>query len=149
MPGDAEKISRTRAMFLEYQDEIGVNLCFQSFDEEMATLPGAYGPPMGCLMLVFSDGELAACGGLRPLEEGICELKRIYVRPAFRRLGIAVRLSMKLMTFGIEQSYSVCRLDTLRRLAGAVEMYAGLGFKVIEAYNYNPEPDIVYMERRL
>ena len=149
IPDDAVGIAAAREMFEEYQRELGIDLCFQGFQDELETLPGHYGPPSGCLYLVHFNSELAACGALRQLEPGVCELKRIYVRPAFRRMGIALKLSMSLMTFGIENGFKVCRLDTLRRLEGAVEMYAAMGFKEIEPYNHNPELDIVYMERAL
>lgn len=141
-----EDLELTREMFLEYQQELGIDLCFQSFDEELASLPGRYGPPNGCLLLIYSEDELAACGALRPLEEGVCELKRIYVRPAFRRKGIAKQISEKLIDFGRQRGYRLCRLDTLKRLIGAAEMYEGLGFTQTHPYNFNPEPDIVYME---
>lgn len=141
-----EDLDLAREMFLEYQRELGIDLCFQSFEEELATLPGRYGPPAGCLVLVYWDGDLAACGALRPLQTGICELKRIYVRPDFRRKGIAKQISERLIEFGRQQGYKICRLDTLKRLVGAVEMYEGLGFAETHPYNFNPEPDIVYME---
>lgn len=148
IPGDEQGIRSAREMFLEYQQELGVDLCFQSFDEELATLPGKYGPPLGLLLLGRSaDDRLAACGALRPLEERVCELKRIYVRPEFRRQGIARDLSLRLIQFGIDRGFRHCRLDTLRRLAGAIQMYEGLGFYEIAPYNFNPEPDIVYMEK--
>lgn len=149
LPGDDEAISLAREMFLEYQKELGVDLCFQAFEAELAGLPGAYGPPLGALYLVSREGRLAACGGVRSLGKGICELKRLYVRPDFRRQGIARQISERLMDDGRAAGHTVCRLDTLARLAPALEMYRALGFEEIPAYNYNPEPDIVYLERRL
>ncbi len=145
----AADIELVREMFLEYQKELGVDLCFQSFEEELAGLPGRYAPSSGCLLLVYVDDSLAACGALRPLEEGVCELKRIYVRPALRRQGIARQISERLISFGEAFGYAVCRLDTMKRLTGAVEMYELLVFQETAAYNFNPEPDIVYMERSL
>jgi GNAT superfamily N-acetyltransferase len=149
LAGDAEGIAAVREMFEEYQRELGVDLCFQSFQEELETLPGKYGPPSGVLYLGFQDGELAACGALRPLEAGVSEVKRVYVRPAFRRMGIARALSERLVADAVTLGYEVVKLDTLERLTGALAMYRSLGFTEIPAYNFNPEPDIVYMQKRL
>ncbi len=148
-PEDRERIETVRELFAEYQQELGIDLCFQGFPEELAGLPGKYSPPSGCLILV-SDGESAvACGALRDIGDGICELKRIYVRPAARRRGLARTISERLIAYGREAGYRAARLDTLRRLAGAIELYEQLGFRFIEPYNYNPEDDIVYMELAL
>ncbi|HVT13066.1 MAG TPA: GNAT family N-acetyltransferase [Fimbriimonadaceae bacterium] len=145
-PGDRERIATIRDLFLEYQGELGIDLCFQGFQEELATLPGKYGPPSGCLLLVFDGENPVACGALRDIGDGICELKRIYVRPVARRRGLARSISERLIAYGREAGFRTARLDTLRRLAGAVELYQQLGFRFIEPYNYNPEEDIVYME---
>ncbi len=148
-PGDDTRIEAARGIFAEYQRELGVDLCFQSFEEELATLPGKYSPPEGVLMLLYDEGCPVACGALRPLEDGICELKRIYVRPEARRKGIARAISQVLINMAQQLGYQSVRLDTLRRLPGAVDLYTSLGFSEIEPYNFNPEPDIVYMERHI
>jgi putative acetyltransferase len=147
-PGDP-RVETVRELFVEYHKELGIDLCFQSFDEELASLPGKYAPPSGLLLLVVEDGRPVGCGALRDLGEGICELKRIYVRPEARRRGLARMISEKLIEFGRAAGYKVARLDTLMRLKGAVPLYEQLGFTEIPAYNFNPEPDIVYMERLL
>jgi putative acetyltransferase len=101
------------------------------------------------VLLGYWDGEICACGAMQDLGSGICELKRIYVRPAFRRRGIARSISEYLLGRAVGIGYQRARLDTLRRLVGAVDLYGSLGFGEIEPYNYNPEADIVYMERAL
>ncbi|MFI5386699.1 MAG: GNAT family N-acetyltransferase [Fimbriimonadales bacterium] len=148
-PSDPERIATSRELFLEYQRELGVDLCFQGFEEELRTLPGKYSPPSGRLLLVYEEGRPIACGALRDLGDGVCEIKRIYVRPEARRRGLARTISNRLLDFGRETGYRTVKLDTLRRLTGAIELYEQLGFRFIEPYNFNPEPDIVYMERTL
>ena len=144
---DTEGIATTRLMFEEYQRELGIDLCFQSFQEELDTLPGKYGPPSGTLYLLYVDRELAGCGALRPIEEGVCEIKRIYIRPNFRRMGLARAISLKLLQDASDLGYQTVKLDTLARLQGAVPIYRSLGFVETTPYNFNPEEDIVYMER--
>jgi putative acetyltransferase len=146
---DDPRVQTARELFLEYQKELGLDLCFQGFSEELASLPGKYGPPNGLLLLVCEGPEPIACGALRDLGDGVCELKRIYVRPQARRRGIARSISERLLDFARTNGYRTARLDTLRRLKGAIELYALLGFKETEPYNYNPETDIVYMEASL
>lgn len=147
----AEGADAARELFLEYQEGLGVDLCFQSFEEELAGLPGKYAEPRGALLLVYSDaGELVGCGALRPLDEpSVCELKRIYVRSAFRGHGLGRLISEALMDRAKEIGYRTVRLDTLARLTSAIKIYRDLGFTEIPAYNYNPEDDIVYFERSL
>ena len=138
-----------RELIHEYQSFLGVDLCFQKFETELADPFSKYSPPKGIVLLGYWDGEICACGALQDLGSGICELKRIYVRPAFRRRGIARSISEYLLKRAAEMGYQRARLDTLRRLVGAVDLYASLGFSEIEPYNFNPEADIVYMERSL
>lgn len=146
---DPRLIDIARELFLEYQAGLGIDLCFQSFEEELSSLPGKYGPPSGKLLVVFNQDHPLACGAIRPLEAGVAEIKRIYVRPEGRRRGLAREISTRLIDFAREQGYERVRLDTLARLSGAVELYRSLGFVDIPAYNFNPEEDIVYMELRL
>lgn len=144
---DHPHLDTVRELFEEYQAELGVDLCFQSFAEELRDLPGKYGPPNGKLYLVEIEGRAAACGALRDLGDAIAEIKRLYVRPEFRRIGMGRDLSVRLMEDAASLGYRRVRLDTLARLEGAIALYKQLGFQQIEPYNYNPEPDIVYMER--
>ncbi len=144
--GDEASVMAARELFQEYRRELGIDLCFQGFEEEIATLPGKYAPPWGLLILACEGEEAVACGALRPLEESVSEIKRIYVRPEARRRGLARSISELLIVGARDIGYERVRLDTLRRLTGAVELYEHLGFVQIEPYNFNPEPDIVYME---
>lgn len=138
-----------RELIQEYQKSLGVDLCFQGFEQELADPLGKYGPPRGTIFLALWDGLVAGCGALQDLGNGIAELKRIYVKPEFRRKGIARSISEELIGFAQKGGYHTVRLDTLRRLAGASELYRELGFAEIAPYNYNPEADIVYFEKPL
>ena len=133
----------------DYQAELGVDLCFQSFDEEMATLPGRYASPSGALLLLFQDDSAKGCGALRDLGEGIAELKRMYLEPDIRGHGEGARLLNLLLDKARQLGYERVRLDTLRRLTPAVRLYEKSGFREIAPYNPNPEDDIVYFERSL
>lgn len=148
-PDDSSRIATVRELFLEYQAELGIDLCFQGFEEELAGLPGKYAAPSGRLLLALDGSRAIGCGAVRDLGDAVCELKRIYVRPEARRRGLARLLSEELIAFGFAAGYQRMRLDTLKRLAGAIDLYRHLGFSEIEPYNFNPEPDIVYMERNL
>ena len=146
---EGEDLDLFRELIQVYQAFLGVDLCFQKFETELANPFTKYSPPNGIVLLGYWDGEICACGALQDLGSGICELKRIYVRPAFRRRGIARSISEYLMRRAAEIGYQKSRLDTLKRLVGAVDLYASLGFGEIEPYNFNPEADIVYMEKNL
>lgn len=147
--GRHELLALVHTLFTRYQEELGIDLCFQGFQEELITLPGKYGPPSGALLLM-TDGSLpVACGAIHDLGDGICEMKRLYVEPEFRGHGIARKISFILMERAVQLGYETMRLDTLRRLTSAMNLYASLGFKEIAPYNFNPEDDIVYFERPL
>lgn len=138
-----------RRLFRDYQAELGIDLCFQGFEEELATLPGKYGPPRGRLLVIQEDDRSLACGGLRDLGDNVCELKRIYVEPNARGRGLGKLMSERLMEEGRLLGYDTVRLDTLKRLETAIQLYEKLGFRRIPAYNHNPEPDVAYFERAL
>ena len=141
-PATPELIALTRAIFREYAEQLGVDLCFQNFDAELATLPGDYAPPQGALLLASVDGEIAGCGALRSLADvdypNACEMKRVYVRPAFRRFGIGRLLVRALMDHGIRAGYSNLLLDTLDDMEAARGLYQSLGFEEIPPYYFNP-----------
>ena len=139
-----------REMFEEYQTELGIDLCFQGFQDELEGLPGKYGPPRGALMLVLDGEAVAACGALRDLGDDIAELKRLYVRPGYRGSGLGRRVTQVLMDRARELEYRLLRLDTLRTLTAALSLYRSLGFEETEPYNDGAAGlDIVYLERRL
>ena len=147
------QVDAARALFREYADQLGVDLCFQGFDAELAGLPGAYAPPGGVLLLASVDGALAGCGAFRPLPEAdypnACEMKRLYVRRVFRRFGLGRRLARHLMDRALEAGYSTMLLDTLDDMEAARHLYVTLGFEEIPPYYYNPVPGAHYLKAEL
>ena len=142
-----EQIEYARELFLEYQNWFGMSLCFQNFDEELATLPGAYAPPDGRLYLAYSDDQLAGCGALKKLDDGICEMKRLFVRDAFRGQKIGVELIDRILADSRAIGYKKIRLDTYPpKMGKAVSLYESYGFKQIEPYYHNPFGETLFME---
>jgi ribosomal protein S18 acetylase RimI-like enzyme len=138
-------VAAVKHLFEEYVDWLGIDLRFQSLDEEMATFPAFY----ELLLLARRDGAPAGAVGLKDLGGGVCEMKRLYVRPAARGLGLGRALSERLVTEARGCGYRVMRLDTLERLRPALAIYRAMGFQEIPAYYDNPEDGVVYMERDL
>jgi ribosomal protein S18 acetylase RimI-like enzyme len=134
-----------RALFEEYQRSLGIDLCFQGFDRELAELPGAYAPPAGRLLAAFVGGEPAGCVALRPLAGGDCELKRLYVRPAHRGVGLGRALTETIVATARELGYRRVLLDTLPSMAEAQALYRSLGFGPAETYTENPVPGATFM----
>ena len=153
VPESAEQLDATRAIFREYAQGLGVDLCFQNFETELASLPGDYRAPRGALLLATVDGELAGCGAFRPLLDAdyanACEMKRLYVRPAFRRFGLGRVLAQALLDEARRAGYSVMLLDTLDEMESARELYATLGFEETAPYYYNPIPGAHYLKAEL
>jgi putative acetyltransferase len=152
-PATPELLGATRTIFREYAAQLGVDLCFQNFDAELVDLPGEYAMPRGALLLATVDGEVAACGALRPLTDvdypNACEMKRLYVRPAFRRFGLGRLLTQALMDRGLQAGYSNLLLDTLDDMEAARGLYASLGFEEIAPYYFNPIPGAHYLKASL
>ena len=137
-------------MFQEYAASLGFNLCFQSFDQELAGLPGEYAPPQGRLLLARTGGELAGCVALHPLEAGVCEMKRLYVRPQYRGQGIGRALLNTVLAEARAIGYQRMRLDSVEPLMqDAVRMYRAYGFREIPPYRENPIPGALYMEKEI
>ena len=147
-------ISEARTLFREYAMTPGVELCLQDFERELASLPGPYAPPTGRLLLALGQGsggndEAAGCVGLRKLEDGICEMKRLYVRTALRGEGVGRVLVEAAIAEACAIGYVKMRLDTLPAMHVAQELYKSLGFREIPAYHKSHAPDALYFELAL
>lgn len=148
--GSEAAIEIIRVLFREYAAELQENLCFQSFDAEVYDPLKKYGPPTGMLLLAYWEESPAGCIALQPLKEaGVCEMKRLYVRPAFRTFGIGRQLVQQLLQEAQQLQYQRMRLDTLDRLQPAIRLYEQFGFTTITAYYKNPLPGVVYMEKKM
>ena len=146
---EGDDLDAVRALFREYADSLGFPLDFQDFDRELDALPGAYAPPRGVLLLARVDGDPAGCVGLRPLDESTCEMKRLYVRPAHRALGLGRLLAEAVVAEARARGYARMRLDTVPGMETAQALYRALGFRVIEPYRENPVPGAAFLELEL
>jgi putative acetyltransferase len=143
-------LEEIRALFLEYASALNFNLCFQNFDKELQELPGAYARPAGRLILCEVAGQPAGCIALKALGSGICEMKRLFVRPEFRGRHLGATLARHLIIEAKQMGYTAMRLDTIRgTMDNAIALYQSLGFKEIPPYYANPIPDAFYMELQL
>ena len=149
----AELIAGTRSIFREYAASLDVDLNFQGFEAELATLPGEYAAPAGQLLLAMVDDDVAGCGAFRPLADvdypNACEMKRLYVRPAYRRFGLGRLMAQRLLDDARRAGYSYMLLDTLDDMESARELYATLGFEDVPPYYYNPIPGAHYLRAKL
>lgn len=144
------RIAQARELFLEYAQSLGFSLCFQNFDQELAGLPGDYARPQGRLLLAEYEGKIAACVALHKLDSTICEMKRLYLRPAFRGKGLGRVLAERIIAEARQIGYQRMRLDTVEPvMKDAVAMYRKLGFKEIAPYRENPIVGAMYMELEL
>lgn len=146
-----DQIATARELMIEYGTGLKFNLCFQGFDEEMQSLPGKYAPPGGCLLLALWDGKTAGVVALRPMSEpGICEMKRLYVRPEFRGHEIGRKLAERVIAEAVEIGYARMRLDTIPgKMDRAIAMYREMGFREIEPYYKTPVGQTLFMELAL
>jgi ribosomal protein S18 acetylase RimI-like enzyme len=148
-PASADEVETARSLFREYAAGLEVDLCFQNFDEELATLPGGYAPPDGRLLLAWDHAESAGCVALRCFAEGVGEMKRLFVRPAWRGTGLGRALAETVIAEARAIGYATLRLDTLPTMTTAQRLYRTLGFREIAAYRDNPIHGASYMELAL
>jgi putative acetyltransferase len=143
-------IKEARTLLQEYAAWLGISLCFQNFDRELAALPGEYAPPDGRLLLAFEDDELAGCVALRKIRATTCEMKRLFLRPGFRGRGLGRVLVERIIEEARQIGYTQMCLDTLPgRMDQAIALYKSIGFKEIEPYYNNPVAGATFMELRL
>lgn len=146
----AEQIEEIRNLFREYEKWLGLDLCFQNFEEELAILPGRYAKPDGILLIIYRDKKAAGCVALRRIEKGICEMKRLFVREDFRGLGLGNLLIKKLIHEAREIGYEKMRLDTLPGIMNqAAKLYELYGFCEIPPYYENPHKETLFLELNL
>jgi ribosomal protein S18 acetylase RimI-like enzyme len=149
-PDTPALLDATRGLFREYAAQLGIDLCFQNFDAELAGLPGDYADPQGALLLAFVGSELAGCGAFRPLADAdvgnACEMKRLYVRPGFRQYGLGRQLAQALIDAATQAGYSAMLLDTLDDMEAARGLYESLGFVEVPPYYFNPIPGAHYLK---
>lgn len=147
------EIEAARGAMREYAAQLGVDLCFQGFEAELQGLPGDYASPSGLLLLAFVDGEVAGCGAFRALPDvdypDACEMKRLYVRGAFRRHGVGRLLAQALMDGAWQAGYSTMLLDTLDDMEAARGLYQTLGFVEVPPYYFNPIAGAHYLKADL
>ena len=145
-PTSFADLAVVRLLFEEYRASLGVDLCFQGFDEELATLPGEYGRSRGGLWLAMADAQAAGCAGLRPFENDACEMKRLYVRQRHRGKGLGRRLAETVVQAAKKLGYRRMFLDTLANMAEATTLYRDLGFREREPYRHDPLSGVIYFE---
>ena len=144
-----DQYQATRELFMAYADSLGFDLEFQGFSRELAELPGDYKATAGCILLAATDDGYAGCVALRPLQQNICEMKRLFVVPAYQGRGIGKMLARAVIAEARQQGYQKMRLDTIASMQAAQKLYVSLGFKTIEAYCYNPLDNPCFMELEL
>ncbi|MET0518763.1 MAG: GNAT family N-acetyltransferase [Burkholderiaceae bacterium] len=153
IPDGTDAWAATREILRDYAASLDVDLSFQQFEQELAELPGEYQSPHGLILLALVDGAVAACGGFRALADvdypNACEMKRLYVRPAFRRFGLGRLMAQALMDRATEAGYSNMLLDTLDDMEAARGLYESLGFEEVPPYYFNPLPGAHYLKAQL
>ena len=144
-----EMYQKAKVIFIEYAKYLNVDLAFQDFDAELNNLPKSYSPPEGCILLAYFKNKIAGSVALRKFQDNICEMKRLYVRPKFRRKNIGRKLSHEIIQKAKEIGYEYMRLDTLPFMKEAIKLYNSLDFKEIAPYRYNPFEGAKFFELKL
>lgn len=147
---ESEKhLTSIRELSLEYAESLGFSLCFQNFDKELANLPGDYSPPDGRLILALDENKPIGCVALRKLEKDICEMKRLYIKPEMRGIGLGEQLVRTVIDEAVKIGYMKMRLDTVPKMKEAIDLYSKIGFKEVGPYRENPIEGAMYMEMDL
>jgi putative acetyltransferase len=145
-----EELEEVKNIFIEYSEFLQVDLCFQNFEKELQTLHQVYSPPQGCIILAKRDSKILGCIALKPIAEGVCEMKRLYVRPEARGLGLGRKLVEEVIRFAQKSDiYKTMKLDTLSKLKEAISLYRSYGFVETTPYVYNPLSEVLYFELKL
>jgi ribosomal protein S18 acetylase RimI-like enzyme len=148
-PNTTDQFNDAISLFQEYANSLNISLAFQNFDEELNIINSMYGSPTGCLLLVYDNELPIACAAYRKIGEDICELKRMYIKPDYRRNGVGQEIMNILCTRAKLNGYKLMRLDTLDTMTPAIKLYSNNGFYTINAYYHNPNEGVVYMEKAL
>jgi len=146
VPAQVEDLPTVKMLFSEYASSLGIDLSFQDFNRELAELPGEYAPPNGSILIARKESEVIGCVAMRCISNEICEMKRLYVRPRFRRKGLGKRLAVSAIQEAKRRDYHRMRLDTLPSMREALALYESLGFRQISPYRYNPIQGAVFLE---
>ncbi|WP_406795582.1 MULTISPECIES: GNAT family N-acetyltransferase [Brevibacillus] len=144
-----DEYEQARELFLEYVDSLGVDLSFQNIAIELQNIPGEYAPPDGCILLALDNEQPAGCVALRKIDEQVCEMKRLYVKPEWKGRGVGKKLALSIIDEAKIRGYSFIRLDTLPTMEQAIQLYRSLEFYPIEPYRFNPIEGTLYMEKQL
>jgi putative acetyltransferase len=139
----------TKVIFIEYQQYLKIDLCFQSFENELLNLDKIYAAPKGTIILAKFENKIVGCIALKPIEENNCEMKRLYVKPKYRGNGMGAELITKLLDFAKDNNYEIMKLDTLKTLNEAVTLYHRFGFIETPPYVFNPLDEVLYFEKKL
>lgn len=148
-PQTKSDFDQVKNLFIEYQQYLGVDLCFQSFEKELETLNEVYKEPSGTIIIAKNNEDIIGCIALKPINNIECEMKRLYVKPDFRGLGIGKLLAQAIINCAVERHYTLMKLDTLTTLTEAVALYKALGFIETSPYVYNPHDEVLYFEKSL
>jgi putative acetyltransferase len=148
-PKSIEEFEQLKALFIEYQNFLAVDLCFQSFEHELLNINEIYKQPKGNIFIVKVESKVIACIAMKPINEAECEMKRLYVKPEYRGLGLGKLLANALIQYATDQGYKLMKLDTLTKLNEAVNLYKSFGFVATSPYVYNPLNEVLYFEKTL